>query len=387
MDKVRFLQRFSLACDEGLHRRGAEHAEGAQRSSRIPVPSAIRKAIILCVLVLAGMVAATVSGATPASDQSAQQGKVAAKPLFRDPVYDGAADPVVVWNRRERKWFMFYTNRRAKAQGLSGVAWVHGTRIGIAESADGGATWKYRGTAEINYGKDDYTHWAPDVLYHDRLYHMFLTIVPGTFTNWQARREIIHLTSQDLLKWKFESALKLASDRVIDAAVMQLPDGTWRMWYNNERDRKSIYYADSPDLYRWQDRGKATADQPGEGPKVFRWKNRYWMVVDVWRGLGLYSSADCLKWTRQPKNILEQPGKGPDDQVKGGHADVLLSNARAFLFYFTHPCRQNPDAKEDGYEQRRSSIQVVELEFKDGEITCDRDKPTHILLQPPRDKK
>jgi hypothetical protein len=30
-----------------------------------------------------------------------QQGKLAAKPLFRDPVYDGAADPTVIWNQQK----------------------------------------------------------------------------------------------------------------------------------------------------------------------------------------------------------------------------------------------------------------------------------------------
>ena len=34
-------------------------------------------------------------------------------------------------------------------------------------------------------------------------------------------------------------------------------------------------------------------------------------------------------------------------------------------------------------EQRRSSIQVAELQFHDGWLTCDRDAPTHIDLQPP----
>ena len=45
----------------------------------------------------------------------------APKPVFRDPVFDGAADPVVIWNRQEEKWFMFYTNRRANADSLDGV--------------------------------------------------------------------------------------------------------------------------------------------------------------------------------------------------------------------------------------------------------------------------
>src|SRR5215217_6803239 len=65
------------------------------------------------------------------------------KPLFRDPVHDGAADPVLVWNRAKKQWWMFYTNRRANVPGLRKVAWVHGTRIGIATSSDGGAQWKY----------------------------------------------------------------------------------------------------------------------------------------------------------------------------------------------------------------------------------------------------
>ena len=340
------------------------------------------KTFVLCVLALACLTAA---GARPAADEAAWGGKVAAKPLFRDPVHDGAADPVVVWNRRERRWFMLYTNRRANDAAAAGVTWVHGTRIGVAESADGGATWKYRGVAEINHGPADYTYWAPDVVYHAGTYHMYLTVVPGTFKDWNAARDIVHLTSQDLLKWKYESTLKLASDKLIDASVFRLPDGTWRMWYNNERDKKSIYYADSPDLYKWQDRGKAVGER-GEGPKVFNWKGRYWMVIDTWRGLALYGSDDLLKWTRQPENILAEPGRGADDQVIGQHADVVVSGGRAFLFYFTHPGRRGERAKEDGYEQRRSSIQVVELEHKDGKVICDRDRPTRIRLLPPSEK-
>ena len=155
--------------------------------------------------------------------------------------------------------------------------------------------------------------------------------------------------------------------------------------YNNEPDHKSIYYADSPDLYQWRERGKAIGDRAGEGPKVFRWHNQYWMVVDNWQGLGVYASDDALHWKRQPSNLLDQPGAGPDDQVKGGHPDVVVSGQRAFLFYFTHPGRRGPEAKRDGYEQRRSSIQVVELEDQNGRLVCDRDRATHIDLEPPTD--
>ena len=306
--------------------------------------------------------------------------KVASKPLFRDPIYNGAADPLVIWNREENRWFMFYTNRRANVEGLDGVTWVHGTRIGIAESLDGGATWQYRSTCDIPLKSKDDTHWAPEVIWYEGTYHMYLTYVPGIFRDWNHPREIIHLTSEDMIQWNNESTLDLATNKVIDACVFQLPDGNWRMWYNNERDAKSIYYADSDDLYEWKDKGKAVGDQSGEGPKVFQWKNKYWMVTDVWQGLALYVSADLISWKRIPGNLLETPGTGEDDQVKGGHADVVVNDDRAYLFYFTHPGRIEPGEKMD---TRRSSIQVVELQYVDGRIICDRNAPTYIDLKSP----
>jgi len=311
----------------------------------------------------------------------AQQGAIAKRPLFRDPIYDGAADPVVIWNKKEKKWFMFYTNRRAKAESLDGVRWVHGTRIGIAESIDGGATWTYRDTADIQYRPvHDYTHWAPEIIEHNNLYHMYLTYVPGVFSDWQHPRDIIHLTSSDLLHWKYESTLKLASDRVIDACVFRMPDQSWRMYYNNERDSKSIYYADSKDLYHWTDGAKVIGDRAGEGPKVFRWKDTYWMVVDNWKGLGIYSSGDFKNWKRQENNILQASGTGEDDGVIGGHPDVVVNGDRAYIFYFTHPGRL-PGVTTDTYEQRRSTLHVTELFYKDGVVSCDRDKPVRIDLK------
>lgn len=329
--------------------------------------------------------------ATGCSTSAAPVAKLpAAQPLFRDPVFDGAADPVVIWNPHVKRWWMFYTNRRATATGLSGVAWVHGTHIGIAESRDNGTTWSYLGTADIDLPSElasaEPTHWAPDVFTApDGTHHMFLTVVPGVFEDWKHPRSIVHLTSTDLRKWSHATPLTLATDKVIDASTYQLPDGTWRLWYNNEKDRKSVYYADSADLKTWTDKGKAVRDQPGEGPKVFRWKNTYWMITDVWRGLAVYRSDDLLNWTRQPGgNLLAEPGKGVDDGVKGGHCDVVVNNDRAYLFYFTHPGRTPGNEKKDTPDTRRSSILAVELHEKDGALSCNRDEPTIIELKPPR---
>jgi len=304
----------------------------------------------------------------------------APKPLYRDPVFDGAADPVVVYNKLQKKWWMFYTNRRATMTDTTGVAWVHGTRIGIAESEDG-AVWKYKDTANINYRPDSgYTFWAPEITAYKGIYHMYLTYVPGVFTNWNHPRDIVHLTSIDLVNWKYESTLQLANHKVIDACIFQLPGGNWRLWYNNESDGKSIYYADSKDLYNWVDKGIAIAAH-GEGPKVFRFQNKYWMIVDVWKGMEIYYSDDLLKWTRQATRILEQPGNGMDDQAIGGHADVVVNNNRVFLFYFTHPGRRkDKPAPRGSTDDKRSLIQLTELFYKNGELVCNRNKPVRIQL-------
>lgn len=315
------------------------------------------------------------------SGQEVRPGKLAPKPLYRDPVYDAPTDPVLCYNPTESKWFMFYTARRATEPNTPGVTWVHGSRIGIAESSDGGATWKYRGNAVIDYshGLTEYTYWAPEVICHNGTYHMYLSFVPGIFTDWNHPREIVHLTSSDMIEWKYESTLDLDSDRVIDACVIQLPDGTWRMWYKDERAEKAIFYADSLDLYKWQAKGNAISDRNGEGAKVFRWKGRYWMVPDLWRGLGVYSSDDCLNWTPQENNLLAEPGQHPSDGQKGSHGDVVVSGDRAFLFYFTG-CSNESMKPDDPYARRRDVIQVVELEYKDGKLFCDRNKPTYIQL-------
>lgn len=308
----------------------------------------------------------------------------APKPLFGDAICDGAADPVVIWNKAEKKWWMFYTNRRATMEDTTGVKWVHGTRIGVAESKDG-SSWTYKDTANINYRPDaGYTFWAPDVIENNGTYHMYLTYVPGIFETWNHPRNIIHLTSKDLLNWNHESTLKLVNDKVIDASVFQLPDNTWRMWYNNERDGKSIWYADSKDLYNWTDKGKAISAR-GEGPKVFRWHNSYWMIVDVWKGMEIYKSDDLLTWKKQDERILETSGSGKDDGAIGGHCDVVMNNNRAYIFYFTHPGRTavNP-APASSVAGRRSVIQLAELQYENGKLLCDRDKKTFINLKAPK---
>jgi hypothetical protein len=314
--------------------------------------------------------------------------KVAAKPLFRDPVYDGAADPTVIYNPSDRRWYMFYTVRRANVPGLGGVTWVHGTPIGIATSSDGGADWNYLGMARINFpgAVADATWWAPAVVVHNGIYHMFLVYVPGTFDDWKHPRDIIHLASRDLINWDYVSTLPLEHHKDIDAGILHLPDGTWRLWYKDEADGSSTHYADSADLGNWTDRGRVPglSDRNGEAPVAFHWKGHYWFFRDIARGLAMYRSDDALDWARVG-TLLDKPGTGPDDKAVGKHPDVVISADRAYLFYFTHP--GTAESQADGSDRRRSSIQVVELKYDatNNVLTADRDQPTLINLQPPAD--
>ncbi len=346
---------------------------------------------IRCLALAAGMfglMSAAASGQSPALPKDAHAaGTAAAVPLFRDPVHDGAADPVVVWNRAKKVWWMLYTNRRADFAG-AGVEWVHGTHIGIAESADGGAHWKYVSEADIPYGNKDYTFWAPEVIDTGGTYHMFLTVVEGTFGDWNHPRHILHLTSKDLLHWKPLAYVNLPSEKTIDACVFKLKDGTWRFWYKNEAAGSRIWYSDSKDLVHWEPKGIAIKNINGEGPIVFEWRGSYWMLEDTAPGLSVFRSSDLENWTRQPDKLLLTPGTQPTDRMEGKHPDVVVDGAgRAWLFYFTQ--QGGPDAEgHDRMWARRSVLHVSELHEAGGVLTVDRNAPAYIhMLPPPINKK
>jgi len=328
--------------------------------------------------------------AAPVAALFAQQAEnpAAPAPLFRDPICDGAADPVVIWNRQEQNWWLLYTQRRANVD-APGVAWVHGTDIGVARSADGGRSWRYLGALPgLEFERGRNTFWAPEVLWYAGAYHMYASYVPGVPQDWSGSRRIVHYTSPDLWQWTCRGPLPLSSDRVIDACVEKIAGGRWRMWYKDEANHSHTWAADSPDLFRWTVAGPVINGAGHEGPNVFRWRGSWWMVTDHWDGLGVFRSADAEQWTRQAANILREPGTRPDDGVKGGHADVLVQDDDAWIFYFTHPQRTpgaalpRPIPGVEPYATRRSSIQVARLELEAGEIRCRRDEPFPFRLRP-----
>ncbi|MDM4765264.1 hypothetical protein [Pelomonas sp. SE-A7] len=299
----------------------------------------------------------------------------APRPLFRDPVLDGAADVALVFNKGAVRWEMFYTNRRAtlRLDDPKDVSWVHATPIGIATTDDGNH-WRAAGEAKFPAECTGATLWAPEILEVEGVYHLWLTIVPGVHKNWTGTRFLQHLTSRDLRDWRCEERVDLGSDKVIDASVVRLGEGRWRLWYKDEEGSSKLKFADSADLKRWTPRGPVSA-LPGEGPKVFRFGGKWWLVADLWKGLLAMRSDDAEHWQEQPTRLLADPGVHATDKAKGQHPDVQLVGGRAFIFYFVHQGNEDEAKGDDRYHQR-TVIQVAELKLdENGWLRLDRNAP------------
>ena len=299
---------------------------------------------------------------------AAEHPLVAPAPLVIDPIFGNAGDPTAVFHRDDKSLWVFYTQRRAGSPASLPFTWYHGTEIGMASSPDGGQHWFYRGTAQgLDYQPGKNTHWARKSSGMAAGIIMFVTFLQGIpVTAAEGAkggpdinpRHIVHYTGTNLFQWTLVGRVELSSDKVIDPVVQPLPDGTWRMWYKDERDGSHIWAADSRDLNAWKVRGAAVADRVQEGPFVFRWQGRYWMICDWWEGLGVYHSDDADKWTKQPAKLLDKPGTRRDDKRNGCHCSVITQGERAFIFY-----------------QCAAGVQVAELKLENGVLTCDRNAP------------
>ena len=226
-------------------------------------------------------------------------------PLFKDPIYNGAADPMVIRKEADGLYYMFYTQRRANQQ-VEGVSYCYGCSVGVAESKNG-SDWHYRGALDLEFEFGQNTFWAPEIVYDRKTerYHMFVSYIQGVYLNWGGDSRIEHYVSDDLFHWEHLGWVSFGSARIIDPCLAPLPDGGWRMWYKDERQNSATCYADCPassaDLSAWEYRGIAAGDTPQEGPNVFFLEGFWWMIADVWDGLAVYRSDDMEHFVRQTR--------------------------------------------------------------------------------------
>jgi hypothetical protein len=310
----------------------------------------------------------------------------APREIYRDPVYDGATDPTVV--RDGVDWWMFYTQRRANHPDPGpGVAWVHGSRIGVARSGDG-LDWDYVGTLEpsteglrLSDGAPPSevaeTHWAPEIIHDGTRWRMYLTEIAGIPEEWPGHeRHIVEYASDDLRTWARGGTVPLASDRVIDAAVARCPDGLWRLWYKDEAADSTTAVAVSDDLARWRPDGTAIGGRPHEGPFVFRLGGAWFMLTDEWRGMAVHRSDDAVSWERQggpDAVILGENGAPPEGVQIGRHGSVVVDGDEARLYFFTHPWWDGSELEHaDERSHRRSAVHVARLYVSDGALVAER---------------
>lgn len=290
-------------------------------------------------------------------------------PLFRDPIYDCPTDPAVIRNEEEKMWYLFYTQRRATDAAI-GVSWVHGTKIGVAVSRDG-SKWLYRGTLErLDIERGHNTFWAPEIIRAEGIYHMYVSYITGIPTDWEYPRQMLHYVSKNLWDWHFAGRVDLGSERVIDACVYEVSPHLYKMWYKDEDRKSRTYAAVSENLYDWNVLGEEVGDCAQEGPNVFEFGGYCWMVSDYWNGLAIYRSKDFKNWHRC-HDILQESGKRPLDAGLGHHADIIVRQDRAYIFYFCHfSTEKNAELSERKAD--KAAVQVAELFIKDGELSCDR---------------
>lgn len=246
-------------------------------------------------------------------------------PAYVDSLWYGSADPTVLWNPVKKEFYMYYTQRRAN---MEGDAWAEGSSIGIAASKDG-RHWRYvgicRGERLENPVEDDYSLWAPSVIYHKKKFHLYVTYVPGITGKFgKGIRYIKHYTSQDGEYWSFESFLPLSSDACIDPCIYKVGK-TWQMAYKDEAHGSFTWAAESKDLYNWKVRGPIIQDMRHEAPFYWEQDGRHFIIVDAWKNLSrVYESPDGIDhW--EHITIFE-----------AGHPAILQNKGKTFLIYHKH---------------------------------------------------
>ncbi len=131
-----------------------------------------------------------------------------------------------------------------------------------------GRYWRYDGTAAIPAACTGPTLWAPELGYYYGRWHMWVTVVPGIYSTWAAKRFIVHLTSRNLKSWTCGNRLSLASEHVIDPAVAEMrPANTGFGIMRNHLARR--FTPPTATIWSTGRRGRRWSTRPAKGRRRF----------------------------------------------------------------------------------------------------------------------
>jgi hypothetical protein len=138
------------------------------------------------------------------------------------------------------------------------------------------------------------------------------------------RAALFQFTSDEGITWKYLSTAQLSSNRVIDPTVYGVGD-LWYMVYKDEAHGSHTYVSQSADLENWTNAHQAGPDGSQEAPFVFRWKGRWWLIVDAGRSIRIYTSDNGIDEWKYCATILDKAdGTRPGDSGVGHHPGIVI---------------------------------------------------------------
>ena len=155
---------------------------------------------------------------------------------------------------------------------------VNWEKQGLVLSDQGTRTVSYTHLLNLDFEEGKNTFWAPELIFNNGTYHLFVTYIRGVSSKWSGKASIHHYTSTDMWRWKHHGALNLSGGSVIDATVFQKKPDDYYMWYKDGKGQ--IRLAKSTNLFDWDDPENIVFSGKQEGPVVFEFEGFYWMLTD-----------------------------------------------------------------------------------------------------------
>jgi hypothetical protein len=200
-------------------------------------------------------------------------------------------DHTIIYNPKDSKWHLFGI---IKPQ----TCFIHLTADSLHQQG-----W----LREEDFSEGGAEIWAPHIVYHDTLFHMFYTRIGEP-------REIHHITSEDLYNWSKSTAPILALSNKLnenlknkDPMVFRDEErNQWIMYYSMMKDATHwvVGYSISSDLVTWSETRicfDENSESPGvESPFVVKYKEYYYLFLSArpWPvgGEDIFRSESPFNW-------------------------------------------------------------------------------------------